>query len=187
MFYMKASGAEDQKKRITQELECQRHNAEAARQALETKLKDKEKEFKLELGQQTDLLREAEKHLNDTVNKMQQDINKVCIKRKYYSMLIECPLCVLNEDFSDLWTWPYLRHLCEILIIVSILQVQNEANQIRGQLERSEHKIIELEKDKKESLQKITSAEHSMKTHDVVVAQMKTNIDALKKDKVCWY
>ena len=76
-FWLQLSALEEQRKRLAQELECQRHNAEAARQAQETKFKAKEHEHNLELGQQTDLLRDAQRHLDELNNKLKQEGNKV--------------------------------------------------------------------------------------------------------------
>ena len=68
---------EDKVKKIGGELECQRHNAEAARQAMDQKMKDREKETRMEMSQQADIIKDFEKQLQDTKCKLLQDVNKV--------------------------------------------------------------------------------------------------------------
>ena len=75
--YFQLSSTEEMKKRLVSELECQRHNAEAARASLEQKLKDTEKAHKAELSSHTDTVRDMEKHLEESKNKMQLDLKKV--------------------------------------------------------------------------------------------------------------
>ena len=69
--------SEEKHKKLNQELQCQRHNAEAARQTHETRLKEKEREFKAEISQQSDVLRDMEQQLQQERQKLQQDVNKV--------------------------------------------------------------------------------------------------------------
>ena len=72
-------GATEEKlRKLGQELDCQRHNAEAARQLYEQRMKDRERELQVELGEQSNMLREMEKILQQEQNKLQQETNKVC-------------------------------------------------------------------------------------------------------------
>lgn len=72
------SELEHKNKKLVQDGECARHNSEAARLHLETKLKDKEKEMKHDLSQAMEEAKNAEKTMQETRAKSQQEINAVC-------------------------------------------------------------------------------------------------------------
>ena len=59
------------------EIECQRHNADSARQALESKLKEEEKKHKADLAGHTDTVRDMDKHIEEIKAKMNMDVKKV--------------------------------------------------------------------------------------------------------------
>ena len=63
---------EQKVKKLGQELDCQRHNSEASRAQLEQRLKEKEKDHGLEMRQQTEMMKDMERHLEEAKNKLQQ-------------------------------------------------------------------------------------------------------------------
>ena len=72
---------EEKLKKLGMELECQRHNADAARLALDQKMKEREREARAELAQTTTMLKEAEKRLVDASNAHIQETRKVILLR----------------------------------------------------------------------------------------------------------
>ena len=68
---------EQKNKTLTQELQCQRHNAESAKQHAEQKLKQREKELQQDLSQREDMLKDMDRHHQETKNKLTQELNKV--------------------------------------------------------------------------------------------------------------
>ena len=60
------------------ELECQRHNSEAAIQSKEQKMKEKVKEHKIDLSHQLDAVQGLQKVLDETKSQLQQQTNRVC-------------------------------------------------------------------------------------------------------------
>ena len=69
-------------KKVGSELECQRHNAQAAQRTWEQKVKEKDKEHKAELSQQNDVLRDMEKQLDENRKRSEQEMNKVVLPFK---------------------------------------------------------------------------------------------------------
>lgn len=71
------SELETKNKKLIQDGECLRHNSEAARLHLETKLKETEKEMKQDMAQTLEMAKNADKALQETKSKTQQEINAV--------------------------------------------------------------------------------------------------------------
>jgi uncharacterized protein YlxW (UPF0749 family) len=69
--------AEEKYKKALGEVECQRHNADAARQALEHKLREADKTQKAELASLTDTIRDMQKHMDDAAAKATMELKKV--------------------------------------------------------------------------------------------------------------
>ncbi|KAM4694203.1 centromere protein F [Discoglossus pictus] len=65
--------AEQKLKKVTEELSCQRQNAESARIAVEQKLKEREKENQQELLRQQNVLQNMEQQLNQIKTKLSQE------------------------------------------------------------------------------------------------------------------
>ena len=73
-------------KKVGSELECQRHNAQAAQLTWEQKVKEKDKEHKAELSQQNDVLRDMERQLDENRKRSEQEMNKVAHPSKLWFM-----------------------------------------------------------------------------------------------------
>jgi hypothetical protein len=69
--------AEEKAKKMQLEADCHRHNAESIRMNLDQKLKEKEKEFRLDLAQVQDALKDSENRLVHQSMNSQKEINKV--------------------------------------------------------------------------------------------------------------
>ena len=80
--------AEERHKKALGEVECQRHNADAARQSLEHKLKEAEKTQKAELASLTDTMRDMQRHMDESAAKAAQELKKVsqCSKQQDYRL-----------------------------------------------------------------------------------------------------
>ena len=63
-------------------------------------------------------------------------------------------------------------------------QVQAEQNQIRGQLEKAEHELISVKKEKDELHKKLQSSEHAMNSYNSTVANFEAKVEKLQKEKV---
>ena len=81
-------------KKVGSELECQRHNAQAAQLTWEQKVKEKDKEHKAELSQQNDLLRDMERQLDENRKRSEQEMNKVTHPSKLRFMLKKCTFSI---------------------------------------------------------------------------------------------
>ncbi|KAL4623897.1 centromere protein F [Arapaima gigas] len=72
----KCSLLEQKLKQLTEETNCQRHNAESLRRALEQKIKDQEKENQKELSRQKNAQVALEQQLNQVKMKMSQELQQ---------------------------------------------------------------------------------------------------------------
>ena len=64
-----------------------------------------------------------------------------------------------------------------------MLQVQAEQNQMRSQLEKAEHQLVAVKKDKEDLQKKMQSAEHTLNTHNTTVANYELKIEKMQKEK----
>ena len=69
--------AEEKAKKMQLEAECHRHNAESIRLSIDQKLKDKEKDFRLDLCHLQENLKDSENRLAMQNTSAQKEINKV--------------------------------------------------------------------------------------------------------------
>ena len=74
---LQVQSLEEKVKKVGSELECQRHNAQAAQLTWEQKVKEKDKEHKAEQSQQNDILRDMERQLDENKKRSEQEMNKV--------------------------------------------------------------------------------------------------------------
>ncbi|XP_072019981.1 uncharacterized protein [Amphiura filiformis] len=74
---IKISELENKLKQVAQELQCQRHNADAARQTQEQRFKEKEKEHNIEISQQMQAYKSLDQQLQETKAKLQQEVNQI--------------------------------------------------------------------------------------------------------------
>lgn len=79
LFPLQVCELEGKNKKLIQDGECTRHNTEAARLHLEVKMKESEKELKRELAQALEATKNAERILQETKVKWQQETNAVSL------------------------------------------------------------------------------------------------------------
>ncbi|XP_029891815.1 centromere protein F isoform X4 [Aquila chrysaetos chrysaetos] len=96
---------EQKVKRLSEELNCQRQNAESARQSLEQKIKAKEKEYQQELSCQQRSLQTLDQQCNQIRNKLNQELQQA--KNDFNALQAEFDKVMavkqsLEHDTSDL-------------------------------------------------------------------------------------
>ena len=69
-------------------------------------------------------------------------------------------------------------------VVCFIIKVQAEQNQIRGQLEKAEHELTTVKKEKDEWHKKLQSSEHAINSYNSTVANFEAKVEKLQKEKV---
>ena len=178
---LQVQSLEEKVKKVGSELECQRHNAQAAQLMWEQKVKEKDKEHKAELSQQNDILRDMERQLDENRKKSEQEMNKVALPFK------------ITPQFKTFYT-STAQYCCQsyrcpkvkmktLFNVVYSFKVQAEQNQIRGQLEKAEHELTSVKKEKDELHKKLQSSEHAMNSYNSTVANFEAKVEKLQKEK----
>ncbi|XP_041108642.1 centromere protein F [Polyodon spathula] len=101
----KCTLVEQKLKQLTEELSCQRHNAENSRLALEQKWKDQENGYQKELAHQQNSLQDLDKQLNQMKTKMSQELQQA--KNEYNALQSEIDKVTaqrhrLEKDVDDM-------------------------------------------------------------------------------------
>lgn len=76
-MYYQLQAAEEKAKKMQLEADCHRHNAESLRMNFDQKMKEKEKEFRLDLAQVQTALKDSEGRLAQQSMNSQKETNKV--------------------------------------------------------------------------------------------------------------
>ncbi|XP_010160241.1 PREDICTED: centromere protein F, partial [Eurypyga helias] len=167
---------EQKVKRLSEELNCQRQNAESARQSLEQKIKVKEKEYQQELSCQQRSLQTLDQQCNQIRNKLGQELQQS--KNNFNALQAEFDKVMavkqrLEHDTSDL-----TQKLCraeqallaarakETDLTRSFEEVKQEKNLLDCQLEKKLQEIHQLEEELnmiKQSLKKSQNFAEEMK------------------------
>uniref|UniRef100_A0A8C9S826 Centromere protein F n=1 Tax=Scleropages formosus TaxID=113540 RepID=A0A8C9S826_SCLFO len=172
----KCSSVEQKLKQITEEMNCQRHNAESLRHALEQKIKDQEKEHQKELARQQNSQVALEQQLNQVKTKMSQELQQA---KKDNSLLqsdidkVTAQKSHLERDLEE------LKHkLCRSEQALQASQtkelnwkktseeMQKEKNSISSQFEQAKKKLSEAE----EELKTVT---HNLKHNNNLMEDLK--------------
>ena len=82
--FSKIAALEQRNRKLSQEHECMHHNAEAMRQNMETRMKETEKELKLDLSQALDALKDAERAAHETRTRAQQEVTAVSVFLQFF-------------------------------------------------------------------------------------------------------
>ncbi|KAK2854193.1 hypothetical protein Q5P01_006854 [Channa striata] len=130
----KCSSVEQKLKQVTEEMNCQRHNAESCRRALEQKLKDQEKDSQKELAQLQSSHQALEQQLNQTRTKLTQELQQ----SKKDSNVLQADMekmCLQRDKEQD------LRKKME--------ELQKEKNSLTVQLDQSSRRLSQLEDEKR--------------------------------------
>nr|XP_009490001.1 PREDICTED: centromere protein F [Pelecanus crispus] len=167
---------EQKVKRLSEELNCQRQNAESARQSLEQKIKAKEKEYQQELSCQQRSLQTLDQQCNQIRNKLNQELQQA--KNDFNALQAEFDKVIavkqrLERDTSDL-----TQKLCrteqallaarakETDLTRSFEEVKQEKNLLDCHLEKKLQEIRELEEERdmiKQSLRQSQNFAEEMK------------------------
>ncbi|XP_058691619.1 centromere protein F [Poecile atricapillus] len=148
---------EQKVKRLSEELNCQRQNAESTRQCLEQKIKAKEKEYQQELSCQQHSLQTLDQQYNQIRSKLNQELQQA--KNDFNVLQAEFDKVMaakqrLEHDTSDL-----TQKLCraeqalsaaqtkEADLIRSFQEVKKEKNVLNCQLEKKLQDIHQLEEE----------------------------------------
>ncbi|XP_056344280.1 centromere protein F isoform X2 [Oenanthe melanoleuca] len=172
---------EQKVKRLSEELNCQRQNAESARQSLEQKIKAKEKEYQQELSCQQRSLQTLDQQCNQIRSKLNQELQQA--KSDFNVLQAEFDKVMaakqrLEHDTSDL-----TQRLCraeqalsaaqakEADLTRSFQEVRQEKNLLNCQLEKKSQEIHQLEEELnkiKQSLKQSQNFAEEMKSKNAV-------------------
>ncbi|XP_019138005.3 centromere protein F [Corvus cornix cornix] len=148
---------EQKVKRLSEELNCQRQNAESARQSLEQKIKAKEKEYQQELSCQQRSLQTLDQQCNQIRSKLNQELQQAKNDFNVLQAEFDKVMAVkqrLEHDTSDL-----TQKLCraeqaltaaqakEADLTRNFEEVKQEKNLLNCQLEKKSQEIHQLEEE----------------------------------------
>ncbi|KAM6406826.1 centromere protein F [Pluvialis apricaria] len=188
---------EQKVKRLSEELNCQRQNAESARQSLEQKIKAKEKEYQQELSCQQQSLQTLDQQCNQIRNKLNQELQQA--KNDFNALQAEFDKVMavkqrLEHDASDL-----TQKLCraeqallaaqakETDLTRRFEEVKQEKNLLHCQLEKKLQEIHQLEEELntiKQSLKQSQNFAEEMKNKNTFhEAELKLLEEKLKKQE----
>ncbi|XP_061881910.1 centromere protein F isoform X2 [Entelurus aequoreus] len=156
---VKCSSVEQKLKQVTEEMSCQRHNAESCRQALEQKIKDQERDGQKELSQlqrshqvleqqmeqtRTKLTQEIQQSKKDN-NILQSDIDKICFQKSHLEREVGEQKQKLLRSEQSLQT----SQTKEEDLRKKLEEHQREKNSTSVQLDQSNRRLSQLEEEKK--------------------------------------
>ncbi|XP_031360380.2 centromere protein F [Lonchura striata] len=173
---------EQKVKRLSEELNCQRQNAESARLSLEQKIKTKEKEYQQELSCQQRALQTLDQQCNQIRSKLNQELQQA--KNDFNALQAEFDKVMaakqrLEHDTSDL-----THKLCRAEQTLSAAQAKDadltrsfqelkqEENLLNCQLEKKSKEIHQLEEELnviKQSLKQSQNFAEEMKNKNAVL------------------
>ncbi|XP_072320728.1 uncharacterized protein cenpf [Eucyclogobius newberryi] len=184
----KCTTVEQKLKQVTEEMNCQRHNAESCKRALEQKLKDLERDSQKELAQLQNTHQTLERQMNQTQTKLTQEVQ---LSKKDHNML-QSDIEKLNFQKSHLEK-EVEEHKQKLLRSEQSLQacqtkeqdlhkkveeLQREKNYASVQLDQSTRRLNQLEDEKKSSDQ---SLKRSQGLLDDLRAKSEGQTDELKR------
>ncbi|XP_072188475.1 centromere protein F [Excalfactoria chinensis] len=167
---------EQKLKRLSEELNCQRQNAESARQSLEQKIKAKEKEYQEELSCQQRSLQKLDQQNNDVRNKLNQELQQA--KNDFNALQAEFDKVMVAKQRLERDTSDLTQKLCraeqallaaqakEMDIARNLEEVKKEKNLLDSQHEKKLREIRQLEEELgavKQSLKQSQSFAEEMK------------------------
>ncbi|XP_053568468.1 centromere protein F [Bombina bombina] len=107
----KCNLSEQKLKKVSEELSCQRQNAESARITVEQKLKEREKENQQELSRQQSALQTMEQQLNQIQNKLSQESQQA--KNDFNSIQSELDKATQAKKLLEIDTEELKQKLCK--------------------------------------------------------------------------
>ncbi|XP_006260426.3 centromere protein F [Alligator mississippiensis] len=167
---------EQKVKKLSEELKCQRQNAESARHSYEQKVKEKEKEYLEELSRQQRSLHTLDQQCNQIKSKLNQELQQA--KNDYNALQAELDKVtaakqLLEHDFSEL-TQKLSR------AEQALLATQSKENELRKNFEevKKEKKILNCQFDQK--LREIHQLEEELKTAKQFLKQSQNFAEEMK-------
>ncbi|KAM9383467.1 centromere protein F [Phaethornis superciliosus] len=188
---------EQKVRRLSEELNCQRQNAESARQSLEQKIKAKEKEYQQELSCQQRALQAVDQQCNQLRNKMNQEVQQAKNDLNALQAEFDKVMAVkqgLEHDASDL-TQKLCRAEQALLAaqaketdLTRILEeVEQKKNLLDGELEKKLQENHQLEQELnmiKQSLKESKNFAEELKNKNIFQeAELKLLEEKFKKQK----
>nr|XP_026646909.1 centromere protein F [Zonotrichia albicollis] len=173
---------EQKVKRLSEELNCQRQNAESARQSLEQKIKAKEKEYQQELSCQQRALQSLDQQCNQIRNKLNQELQQA--KNDFNVLQAEFDKVMAAKQHLEHDTGDLTQKLCraeqtlsaaqakEADLTRSFQEVKQEKNLLNCQLEKKSREIHQLEEELnmiKQSLKQSQNLAEEMKNKNSVL------------------
>uniref|UniRef100_A0A8C9MR96 Centromere protein F n=1 Tax=Serinus canaria TaxID=9135 RepID=A0A8C9MR96_SERCA len=173
---------EQKVKRLSEELNCQRQNAESTRQSLEQKIKAKEKEYQQELSCQQRALQTLDQQCNQIRSKLNQELEQA--KNDFNVLQAEFDKVMAAKQRLEHDTGDLTQKLCraeqtlsaaqakEADLTRSFQEVKQEKNLLNCQLEKKSREIHQLEEELsviKQSLKQSQNFAEEMKNKNAVL------------------
>ncbi|KFV71396.1 Centromere protein F, partial [Dryobates pubescens] len=167
---------EEKVKRLSEERNCQRQNAESVRQSLEQKVKAKEKEYQQELSSHQRALQTLDQQWNQISNKLNQELQQA--KNDFNALQAEFDKVKAVKQRLEYETSDLTQKLCraeqtllaasakEMDLTRSFEEVKQEKNLLNCQLEQNLQQIHQLEEE-------LSMVKHSLKQSQNFVEKMK--------------
>ncbi|KAM6208294.1 centromere protein F isoform 2-T2 [Sarcoramphus papa] len=188
---------EQKVKRLSEELNCQRQNAESARQSLEQKIKAKEKEYQQELSCQQRSLQTLDQQCNQIRNKLNQELQQA--KNDFNALQAEFDKVMAVKQRLEHDTRDLTQKLCraeqallaarakETDLTRSFEEVKQEKNLLDCKLEKKLQEIHQLEEELntiKQSLKQSQNFAEEMKNKNTFQeAELKLLEEKFKKQE----
>ncbi|KAM4680984.1 centromere protein F isoform 2-T2 [Amazona ochrocephala] len=188
---------EQKVKRLSEELNCQRQNAESALQSLEQKIKAKEKEYQQELSCQQRSLQTLDQQCNQIISKLHQELQQA--KNDFNALRAEFDKVMAVKQRLECNTSDLTQKLCraeqallaaqtkETDLTRSFEEVKQEKNLLDCQLGKKLQAIHQLEEDLKminQSLKQSQRFAEEMKIkNSVQEAELKLLEEKFKKQE----
>ncbi|XP_075123178.1 centromere protein F [Leptodactylus fuscus] len=172
----KCTSAEQKLKKVSEELSCQRQNAESARLTLEQKLKEQEKEHQQELSRQQTALKNMEQQLNQTRTKLSQESQQA--KNEFNAIQSELDRVTHGKKILEHEAEDLKQKLSRAEQTAS--NIQNQVSDLKKELEdaRSQQNALKSQLDQK--TREHAKLDEEFRTANQTLRQNQVFIDELK-------
>ncbi|XP_075719446.1 centromere protein F isoform X1 [Rhinoderma darwinii] len=174
---------EQKLKKVSEELSCQRQNGESARLALETKLKEQEKENQQELLRQQNSLKNMEQQLNQMKTKLSQESQQA--KNEFNSVQSELDRAthgkkILEHEVEDLKqklsrseqaASTSQNHMTDLKR--DLEEARSQQNAIKSQLDHKMKEVLKLEDE-------FRSANQTLRQNQAFIDELKNKNNSLE-------
>ncbi|XP_075451739.1 centromere protein F isoform X2 [Ascaphus truei] len=172
--------AEQKLKKVSEELSCQRQNAESARIAVEQKLKDREKENQQELLRQQNALQNMEQQLNQMKTKLSQESQQA--KNDFNALQSELDRGIQGKNLLEREIDELKQKLCRTEQALHTSQgVENDFKRLLEETKTEQNAIkCRYDQKSKEALQ----LEEEFKTANQTLKQNQLFTEEIKNKKI---